>query len=59
MEWIKIKDEHTLPIAPCYAYWDDGRQTVLDCQDDCEYAIHNMKPRITHWLPVLDGPKED
>ncbi len=56
--WIKIKDENSCPKPPCNAYWNDGRQTVLDSQEDCEYAVHHLNGKhITHWQPLPEPPK--
>jgi len=57
--WIKIIDEKTLPVPPCIGYWNDGRQTVLDSQNDCEYAVNLIDGKtITHWQPLPTPPKE-
>ena len=57
--WIKIVDEETLPIPPCLGFWNDGKQTVLDSQNDCEYAVHLIGGKtITHWMPLQDAPHD-
>ena len=59
MEWIKIIDDETLPKAPCLAYWNDGKYTVLADQNDCDYAEKIIGGRYTtHWMPCPEPPKE-
>ena len=57
-EWISVDDENTLLVPPCYALWSDGRQTVLNTQDDCSHAVFNGFFTLTHWRPVLPNPPE-
>ena len=57
MEWISIKDEDTLPIPPCLAFWGDGKYTILDSQNDCEHAVYNTDVVLTHWMPLPKPPK--
>ena len=55
--WVKIVDEGTLPIPPCLGFWNDGKQTVLESQNDCEYAVHLIGGKcITHWMPLPAAP---
>jgi hypothetical protein len=58
--WTKIvNDIDTFPVPPCIGYWNDGRQTVLDTQNDCEYAVHIIDGKsITHWMPLPEAPQE-
>ena len=57
-EWTRMINDETLPVPPCLAYWDDGKCTVLNDQNDCQYAVYNMNPTLTHWQP-LPQPSED
>ena len=63
-DWISVKDK--FPIIPCYVYWEDGKQTIFDCEDDTKYGLccynwHNGKQQTinaTYWMPLLEPPKE-
>ena len=56
--WIKIVDESSLPVPPCIGFWNDGKCTVLDSQNDYEYAINLIDGKtITHWQPLPEPPK--
>jgi len=57
MEWISIKDEDTLPIPPCLAFWGDGKYTILASQNDCEHAVYNTDVVLTRWMPLPKPPK--
>jgi len=55
--WIKIVNKGTLPIPPCLGFWNDGKYTVLDSQNDCEYAVRLIDDKyITHWMPLPAAP---
>ena len=55
--WIKIVDESSLPVPPCIGFWNDGKCTVLDSQNDCEYAVNLIGGKcITHWMPLPAAP---
>jgi len=57
--WVKIQDEGTLPTPPCLGFWSDGKYTVLDSQNDCEYAVNLIAGKcITHWMPLPDAPRK-
>jgi hypothetical protein len=49
-EWISVKNR--LPETPCFAYWSDGRYTVLDENDSVLYAVTGPDRRLTHWSPA-------
>jgi len=58
--WVKINDKNTLPVPPCIGFWNDGRYTVLESQNDCEYAVHIIDGKhITHWQQLPEAPHKD